>query len=327
MDELHFYSMSLTSSLHDLISRIEKGSLDLTPPFKKNTSWKKDKKISFIESMLLGIPSQPLWLEENFTGGLTLIDGAQRLQAAKDFIYGKYALSNLTINTDYNNKYYHDLPYKEMLTLERYPFQVNIVKYNNNPSLKLAFFKNINGGSKCFSYPKARNFAFPNAHRLFLRIQRNISPLNIFSTTDFYQSDESDEAFSFLLLITLHFEGLIKIKPNTPINHCIDNALNFYEQQTSKDNSMLLVRQKMEYTLNDMLNHSPPFIHDKKSLMSNKRHRKLLAMEIINSFTLMYPKEFKPKIQNQNYNTIEYPFPKKFMGKDIIDYLWRLQNA
>lgn len=108
--------------LHDTINNyVEKYNLDLSPDFQRNYVWKENQKIKWVEFVLKGGSTTPLYFNHpgwmsNWEGDFIVVDGKQRLEAligflnnkvpAFGFLYREYLdkLSlNFTIKININN--------------------------------------------------------------------------------------------------------------------------------------------------------------------------------------------------------------------------------
>ena len=94
--------------LYKFDSTDEKSTI-VIPAYQRNYIWKDEMKSGFIESILLGVPIQPLFaaiLDED--GTLELIDGVQRLRTIEAFTNDEFRLSGLEKLTSLNGLSYSD---------------------------------------------------------------------------------------------------------------------------------------------------------------------------------------------------------------------------
>ncbi len=68
-------------TVETIVSQIEKGNIDLKPPFQRRDAWNQSKKSRLIESLVYGLPVPQIVLAENKVnkGKFIIVDGKQRL--------------------------------------------------------------------------------------------------------------------------------------------------------------------------------------------------------------------------------------------------------
>jgi len=84
--------MRLTASepeLAILIDRLRRGDLDLQPDFQRGEVWSVAKRQRLIDSVLRNWHVPPIHVIETASGVQEVLDGQQRLAAARDFVYGE----------------------------------------------------------------------------------------------------------------------------------------------------------------------------------------------------------------------------------------------
>lgn len=77
---------SLQISIGEIASMYNNEELNILPDFQRLFRWSREKKSSFIESILIGIPIPPAFAYENEDGTWELIDGLQRLSTVFEFM-------------------------------------------------------------------------------------------------------------------------------------------------------------------------------------------------------------------------------------------------
>ncbi|QNS09460.1 DUF262 domain-containing protein [Streptomyces xanthii] len=94
----------------EIVKDVEKGNLDLQPPYQRKSVWNEAQRIALIESWLLGVPTGPIVLVDRCNGTWTspdgrrplydevdvamwgCADGQQRITTAKAWFDGKFAV-------------------------------------------------------------------------------------------------------------------------------------------------------------------------------------------------------------------------------------------
>ena len=88
-----------TWSIFEIYDKIQTKKLILDPTYQRNIVWKMDKKVSFIESLYMGIIIPPIYVVEipgeNLLKGASyeVVDGKQRLSTIMEFIQNKFVLT------------------------------------------------------------------------------------------------------------------------------------------------------------------------------------------------------------------------------------------
>ena len=135
-------------SIFEIKRIIDNKEIILDPDFQRNSNiWNDAKKAKLIESILMGIPIPLFYFAENKNGGLSVVDGLQRLFAIKKFIDDDYPLKNLSYLQKLNRLKFSQLERDDQQRIERYQLQVNVISSNTPEYIKLNIFERINSGS------------------------------------------------------------------------------------------------------------------------------------------------------------------------------------
>jgi hypothetical protein len=68
----------------EIVKAVEKGELELQPPYQRKSVWNDSQRIALIESWLLGVPTGPIVLVDRCTGTWTSPDGRRPLYYETD---------------------------------------------------------------------------------------------------------------------------------------------------------------------------------------------------------------------------------------------------
>lgn len=108
-------------SLELLASQIMRGDI-IVPFYQRKFVWKIEQSSRLIESFLMGLPVPQVFLYENDSGEMEVIDGQQRLMSVKYFMEGYFGepdekgrrqvfrLKGLSERSEFNGKTFEDLP-------------------------------------------------------------------------------------------------------------------------------------------------------------------------------------------------------------------------
>lgn len=135
-------------SIFEMKRFIDNEEIILDPDFQRNSNiWNNAKKAKLIESILMAIPLPLFYFAENKNGGLSVVDGLQRLYAIKDFMNDEYVLKDLAYLQTKNGLKFSQLERNDQQRIERYQLQVNVMSSSTPEYIKLNIFQRINSGS------------------------------------------------------------------------------------------------------------------------------------------------------------------------------------
>ena len=97
-------------TVYELVVRkwVEKKIVKM-PEFQRKFVWKQNQQSLFIESVLLGFPLPPLYINKSKEGDFIVVDGRQRLTTLKRFLHNEFRLSELNALPELNGKNFDDL--------------------------------------------------------------------------------------------------------------------------------------------------------------------------------------------------------------------------
>jgi len=190
-----------------IINQINKGNINLDPAFQRRDAWKGDRKSSFIESLILGMPIPQLVLAETKgrKGNYFVIDGKQRLLAIRQFAaeaddkeFKQLQLSGLSIRKDLthlslndlrsDNKYIDDLS-----SFENQPIRTVVIRNWPNEDFLYQVFLRLNTGSVALSPQELRQALHPGPFVTFVDFEsgksKALRQILKISTPDFRMRD------------------------------------------------------------------------------------------------------------------------------------------
>ncbi|HEY9837277.1 MAG TPA: DUF262 domain-containing protein [Vampirovibrionales bacterium] len=116
----------------DLIARLEQPHLlQLLPPEKRRKQWSLKQQSEWIESLLMNIPSSPIYFYEKSYNHHELIDGHQRLFAIRDFYENRLILTGLEWKPELNGLTYSQLPADMAKKLDKSQLETMLVMMND----------------------------------------------------------------------------------------------------------------------------------------------------------------------------------------------------
>lgn len=276
MDENFRYKTN-NYSLHFVLRQIDSGRMEINPEFIDSKSWSLKQKSQFVESVILGIPTQPIWCEETASGDFIVIEGSERLNALVEFAEGKFNLTGLKLRKEYIGCNFHLLPYYEKLTLEdRYTLTFIIINYDTAPQLKCEFFRRLLSDTGRNGDQAARNFAWRRAFEFIQSLKRECEPLLEFAPRDSRwrlqlrtnkASSSIDEVFLYLLMIYNILSGDVYEEAYLDSSISIDDLLDWTMRYFDKgDRNRFHAGDTVVWGLRQIAN---KFEHRPKVVLSN----------------------------------------------------------
>ena len=145
-------------SIFEIVRKIEREDIAFSFDVQRSREkWKEPKLSKLIESIILNIPIQAIYLAAENNNTYIVIDGQQRLNTIYKFLVGRFPLTGLEILSEYNSQYYRDLPMYIKRKIEDYQITVFIIKKDSHPDIKFDIFERINEGATKLNSQELRN--------------------------------------------------------------------------------------------------------------------------------------------------------------------------
>ena len=154
-------------TIFEWLRKLNRKQLIIDPEFQRNLVWKLEQKSLFIESVLLNIPLPPLYINQSIEGTYIIVDGLQRTTTLADFVNNKFALTELQVLTELNDKKFHDLSEEYRTKLEDKKLLVYVIRHSVPLQMVYDIFHRINTGGTQLTRQEIRNcFYIGSATRL-----------------------------------------------------------------------------------------------------------------------------------------------------------------
>ena len=96
---------SYTTTISDLLGAYKRDDLRIDPEYQRLFRWDLERQSEYIESLLLNIPTPPLFFATNPDGKSEVIDGLQRLSTLIKFFAPEVFENNIEVATEQNNEH------------------------------------------------------------------------------------------------------------------------------------------------------------------------------------------------------------------------------
>ena len=164
-----------------IIDLIEIGRIDVSSFIEFLPPLNHIKKSRIIESLILGLPTDIIWTEQNKLGKLQLLSGFEIIITIRDFIKNDIILKNPSTLTHLNGKRFSDLSSIERRHFLEMDLLFSTITFNSNPLLKCFFIDNLHRDKyRKYSSQLARNITYKKSFKAIQKFS-----YEIFGTTEF----------------------------------------------------------------------------------------------------------------------------------------------
>ncbi|HDL6874259.1 TPA: hypothetical protein PXL76_002166 [Yersinia enterocolitica] len=149
-------------NVRTLIEMSESGRLNFSPTFGSLPKLSKVNRSLIIESLILGLPLETIWAEQDALGKTQLLSGFDIISYIRAFAFGKFALHGLKVLKHLDGLRFEEIDYVEKRHFEQMELVFNSISYDSNPLLKYMLVKKINKEKYAANAAQlARNIIFP----------------------------------------------------------------------------------------------------------------------------------------------------------------------
>jgi len=331
------HTTEMKMSIGEIISMYKDEEIIIRPEFQRLFRWKKSQKSRFIESILIGIPTPTIFVQQMEDGGWEVIDGLQRLSTILEFVgilkkpeYSKNtelyprlkliktrflpSLENMTYESfeddekQTSSKYFFDRETK--LIFKRTPLSIQVIKRESSPSTKYELFDRLNSGGSALTGQEIRNAIFllenPDAVYFIKKLAKNEDFINITALSDRQIEIAYDE--ELVIRFFVYMESPNKVISSSSVKNFLDD----YLRHDFKNNQAEELEKKFSEFFK-MLNSNFSY-----EIFRRINKRKILSDFKISKFEALVI-GLIPNIDNINTNTIQ-DFQEKV--KNIEEEEW-----
>ena len=194
----------LDMSYGEIISMYQNDDLIINPEFQRLFRWNNYQKTRFIESILLGIPTPPIFVAEDKEGKWELVDGLQRLSTIISFFgllkgpseeKNKWTLEKAPLVSALEGINIDTLPLLFQRNIKRAYCRVEIIKWDSNIDMRYELFNRLNTGGSSLTEQEIRNCIFRGNGNEFNNFIRELADLPQFIELVDISSKKKDELY------------------------------------------------------------------------------------------------------------------------------------
>lgn len=127
---------------------IEKDANEIfVPEYQRDFVWSQERQSKMIESIILGLPIPSIFVAEDESGRLEIVDGSQRIRTLNAFLCGDLQLINLKKITSLNDKYYENLAESRQRKFKNTSVSMIVLSEETTQDMRNDLFERINKGS------------------------------------------------------------------------------------------------------------------------------------------------------------------------------------
>ncbi|MEL7077704.1 MAG: DUF262 domain-containing protein [Cyanobacteria bacterium J06582_2] len=230
------YSMSIG----EWISLYENDEIDIHPDFQRFFRWSDHQKSTFIESILLGIPIPPIFVNQREDGIWDVVDGVQRLSTIYEFVgildqdkskknHPKH-LQKTTYLPSLEGKKWDDpddqknsFTQVQRLIIKRAKISVNIIEKESDDMVKYELFQRLNTGGSIATPQEVRNCILLMLNKELYDLVRSLADYQPFidcialSERLFEEQYDMELVLRFILLFDKQEENIKQVGGNVGV--------------------------------------------------------------------------------------------------------------
>jgi uncharacterized protein with ParB-like and HNH nuclease domain len=206
----------------------------IVPEYQRALVWDDKKQSKFIESLLLGVPIQPVFVATTEREGhLEIIDGSQRIRTINRFINGDLRLRGLEKLKSLNNFTFKDFDYSRQNKVENIDVRFHILTDKATPNVRADIFARINTTGQKLTDSQVRKGTF--ATNEFYKFILKMSSLSEFKTlyTGSKSNIDEGEPEELVLRYFVYADAYLEHKHDVRafLDDYIQNRDNFSEEE------------------------------------------------------------------------------------------------
>ena len=257
--EVHTTEMKM--SIGEIINLYKDEEIIIRPQFQRLFRWDIEQKSRLIESILIGIPIPPIFVQQRKDGVWEIVDGLQRVSTILEFVGvlkdkqpkalvktkflpsldGIFFKEFENIEDSKDNHFSKEI----QLVFKRVPLGVEIIKRESDPTTKYELFDRLNSGGSSLTEQEIRNAIFliekPFAIELLHKLAENDNFTNSVALSD------KDITNAYNEEIVLRFLAYTEV-PHKFIKYgnSVKDFLDNYLRENIKEENLYLLENKFK---------------------------------------------------------------------------------
>lgn len=240
----------LDMSYGEIISMYQNKDLIINPEFQRLFRWDNYQKTRFVESILLGIPTPPIFVAEDKEGKWELVDGLQRLSTIISFFglleepsaeKNKWSFEKAPLISSLEGVNVDTLPLLFQRNIKRAHCRVEIIKWDSNIDMRYELFNRLNTGGSSLTEQEIRNCIFRGNGNEFNNFIRELADMPQFVELADISRKKKDELY--LDELVLRFLSL-KEDYNSMNDNLSEHMTSFMEEETKYHNLVYDLEKK-----------------------------------------------------------------------------------
>lgn len=231
--ELHFTPKDMAISDFDRMET--KGRIETNPEYQRDFVYSVEKSSRLIESALMRIPLPTIYLCEEKSGKLSVVDGQQRIRSFLNFIRNEYPLKGMTVFPELEGKYYKELETKEQDLIEETSIRTIIIN-EDSADAKYDIFERLNRGAVTLKEQELRNCVYRGPYNSMINDLASNQKVN-----DMFKSKNKRMWYQEYILRFFALRNFMIYKPS------MKNCLNKYMQTHQHDDDKSVQEDKEQF--------------------------------------------------------------------------------
>ncbi|MGZ8556429.1 MAG: DUF262 domain-containing protein [Sulfuricurvum sp.] len=201
------------------------------PEYQREFVWDDTRQSRLIESITLGLPIPIIFVAENSSGRLEIVDGSQRIRTLAAFMSNELELCGLEKLTEMNGILFENLPVSRQRKIKNIPIRMIVLSESATEEVKNDLFERINRGSDLLRNMEKRKGIYRGSFTSFIYNDCAKNPL-ISKLAPLAKTVTNRQEHEELIL---RFFALIDSYPNFPTqNRGIGSMLDAYMEKMNQ---------------------------------------------------------------------------------------------
>lgn len=226
--------ISKVYDINDFISWEERGELEISPKYQRNSVWNGKAKSYLIDTIMRGLPIPPIFIRQSIDTKVNksfkdVLDGQQRIRTILEFYRGMFYVQK-SHNIDIGGLYYNELSDEQKEDFLSYSIPVEIITTKDD-SIVYDMFARLNTNNMALNKQELRNAKYWGEFKIFnYRLASEIREFLV--ENKIFNDKELSRMLEIEFISTLTILILSGIKTDTPAS--IDKYYAKYDLEFSE---------------------------------------------------------------------------------------------